>query len=601
MTAPYTVNTTVNLHPVVIPANSSMLTVMMLVDSKSNFSDSLLQFLPTRSAFEYYYNDEYTEYSETLLQAQSVVNFGYNVLAYNVRKCAYPETLRIYKDSSGEYQGSWFDQELDVKPISTTLHSDQHLAVKFKLADLSAGRYVLFEHLINNKMANCYVGDYTTGQVGDVSNVHQPLIPSVNYANKAAHEFVYDAEHHEESLQELISILSTEESYTCAYTSDGYMHIMFPYEFRVPEFSDEDWEKGDPRRVKVEYDEVFLYQYINNVKFKSKILDIYSKYNSELEDLAVEFSYQHQTYYAAIYKYQNGNTIIDSENFSSSDINQLYALINYNSKYIRLEPYSDEFPTGTFKLRQMHDPKVVTIDDYYAAFDFLKSFVDEEYNFDANIFLEPDFEATLDEKKEIQRRIADTFYNINNMCVKFCNYIGLEDQNLTCYFDKSKYLYGSNVYNTKMLILRMLIAGSRVVNLNEIVQIESDNDANLPYYVNKPRVGFEYINFQRIKTLLVNKLYYVYDMLVISCVNSQTNSANITGMFFFYDLIEMLSSYFVQHFGYDPELYIRSYSEDRTQNKAQVSIGYRVSDLSEVKTIDLLLDLYGSQDQISNS
>jgi len=585
----YTVNTKVNLHPVVITSDPNMLTVLTLVDSKSNFSKSTLQYLPSRSLFEYYFNDRYIDYSESLAQAQQVLSYGYNVLAYNVRKCEYPETVRVYKDSEGNYKGSWFDLELDVQPINTTLHSDKHLAIKFKVSDLTSGRYALFEHLINGKAANCYVGTKANGQ---------PLISSINYAYGADKEFVYDENNPEASVQTLMRILSQEESYVCAYTSDGYMHIMYPYEFVVPE--EEPGLESDPRRIPMQYDEVFLAQYCNNVQYKEKILNIYSKYNSDLEDLAVEFSYQSQTYYAAVYKYQNGNTIAVTENFSDVSLSQLYSLINYKSRYIRVEPYTDEFPIGTFKLRQLHDQKKITLDDYLTAFDFLKEYVDEEYDFNANIVLEPDLGLNKEDALKIQQRMNNTFYNINNMCIKFCNYIGLQDNNLTCYFDNSQYLYRTDRLNTKMLILKMLVAGSKNVSLNDIVQTEQDPDYdNLPYFVNKPRVGFEYINFQRIKTLLKNKLYYVYDMLVISCVNSQTNSSDSTkNMMYFYDLIETLTYYFSRRFGYDPELFIRSYREDRSQNKAQVSIGYTVSDLSEVKTIDLLLDLYGSADQI---
>lgn len=588
----YTVNTKINLHPVLPVAEANMLTVLTFVDSKSNYSTSQLQYVPDRRTFETYFNDHYVNYSQSLRQAQTVLGYDYNILAYNVRKCKHPETVRIFQDSSGDFQSYWFDPELDIKPIHTVLHGTEHLAVKFRPDELIEGHYLLLEHTINGVAANCYIGTYETADNGK-----HPLISSLNYANNAAMEYVYDPEDPQGSIETLIRKLSTEESYSCAYTSDGYMHIMYPYAFNTGNFN----EDSDERRVVAVDDPVFLAQYLSNTSYNSRIMDIYSKYNSELEDLAVEFSYQTQTYYAAVYRYQNGNNIIDAENFSASDIDSLYSKINFLSKYVRIDPKSTVFPLGTFRLRQMHEGETVTLDDYLDAIDSLKEYVDEEYDFNANIILEPDLGLSKEDALKIQTHISNTFYDINNMCVKFFNYLGQVDNNLTCYFDNSLFLYRTDIVNTKMLILKMLISGSRTIHLNDIVRIQDNNEGELPYFVNVPRIGFEYVLFQRIKTLLWNRLYYVYDMLVVSCVNSQSNSSPaVKNRFYFYDLIEMLTTYFTKHFGYDPDMYIKSYDEDLSQNKAHVVVAYNTSDLSEVKTIDLLLDLYGSAEQMEN-
>lgn len=570
----YKVNTTVNIHKAPQENTGNMLTVLTFVDSKSNLSKSGFSYISSLSEFERVFADKYTEYSDTLKQAVRTLCFGYNILTYNVRKCQHVESTRI-SVSGTNFVSRWFDTELPVEQFLTTLHSNKNLAVKFKLSDFTEGKYLLLEHTINGKASNLYVGAFKDGA---------PIISSINYSNvPAPHEFTPTG-NTEQDILKLKDILTKQEDYLMSYTNDGYVHLMFPYEFDT-------LGAGSVNRVSLEYDDAFMYNYINNVLDHQKIMDIVSTYNSDIEDLAVDFHVdKNNVYYIDVYKYQNENTIIATENYFGTDFDELIQAVNGNSQYVRLTVYRKIFPVGKFRLQQLHAIDETPINYEEKILEVKQLMSDDEY-LNTNIILEPDLQVDHITHIKIQNAINNVFDDPRNMCIKLFTYYGTSDDILSCYVDDSEFLYDGVFYNTKMLLLKQLVLGQSLIKANEIYLIEK-RTKDEPFYVNSPKVGFKYVTFDAIKTIFNKKYYNIYDMLVISCVNSQVNTSPAEkNRFYFYNLTELLNSYFSKNFGYSPDLYLAKYSQQ--DNTVLVQINYTVKDINEITSIDLLLDLHG--------
>lgn len=550
-----------------------LLTVFIQVESESNYLPQYkLKSISTEDEFYTYFADKKSEYDKSLLTALRLVKSGYKLIVSNIKSSNHKVTARIFND--GHYR--YLDDTKEIGLIKAKVNGTKNLAVRINIDEFNnVGDYILLEHEIPNSSGH-YVSSNVLIYVGTV-----PPINSINYKSSSVYSINPEFSK-EEKLEKIYNYLTTKESYHVDI-SDGDLRIAYPYEFTSTYNS-----KG----VTIEYDKSFECTYLNSIEDEDKCFDILSKYNTNLNEITLEYVYEYNKHVFYINKLYNDKDVAYSEKFEDSNLLFAVNRLNDLSKLISIKMHTDKLIEGKYFLVNYDKNEYSTSRlDYLNSYESIYNEKNDSYhNFCCNFIYESDKFFDL----ELQMAMNLAFGDLDTPMIKLINYVDesviLVGEMITCFTD-NHYKMDEEEYTSKELFLKLLIENKLNSESNEI-QLIDDFDENYPDYVNKFSPEILGTSICEIKTNFNSNIFNVFDMLVISTFDNLANTENdpLKTKYSLYDIIDRINDYFNENLGYNPDVKLVTF-EYVTNNKIEVSLEYYVKTFSSIQEINLVLNI----------
>jgi len=566
------INTLVN-NNYISNAVDKILTVFIQVESESNFLPQYkLKSINTEEEFYKYFADSKSNYDQSLLTALRLIKNGYNLIVSNVKKSSHKLTARVFND--GHYR--YLDDKKDIGVIKARIQGSKNLAVRVNIDNfINNGDYILLEHEIPNSSGRKIASNVII-YLGKI-----PPVNSINY--KSTSNYGLDPSlSKEEKLKKIQSYLTTKESYH-VNIDDGELRIAYPYEFvSIYNF------KG----ATIDYDESFECTYLNSIEDDEKCFDIISKYNSNLDEISLEYKYEYNKHVFYVNKLYNEKDISYSERFDDSDLNSAINKLNDLSELVNLNVYSDKLVEGIYYLRNLDKKNYSTTeDDYISSYEKVYNERSGNYhNFCCNFIYESD--KFFSKRSQLAMNLA--FSELDTPMIRLVNFIDeslfLLGDMVTCFTD-NYYKVEEGIYSSKELFLKLLIENKLSNESNEIKLIGEFN-SDSPDYVNKFTPEVLGVNICEIKTIFNSNIFNLFDTLIISVFDNLANTESdpLKTKYSLYDIIDRMNDYFNENLGYNPDIKLLTF-EYVTDNKIEVSLEYYVKTFKSIQEINLVLNI----------
>ena len=607
----YTINTFVN-NLTQVGLFDDIYTIIILVHSKSNYIPKGMPVAITDTEnLALYFPDCMDKDNEELQLINNLVGQGYRVIAINISETTNKETLLVTQKSLNDnenYENYWYDANLNLGYLGTTLHDKENLAVKIDLKGIrynsNSDFYFLLEHKINGLLYPVLI--YNKNIPADLQ-AYYSLAHSHDMDIDLDWELLPDGTHGvltDESAEQLAAIMMnalSQEQYTCVYDSDEKC-ILAAFSYPFVDFTTLsniiiDWAPT--------FNDIYL---LTAIPTRNYVLGIESVYNSDIADIEVDIYQKRNTYYVDVIKTYADSVCNTIESYEGLDVTELVNRINDLSDHIVLTNYrTNSLPLGKFFLKQQATPATLTLQNYYDSLESLRNLIYEEdlaYYF--NLFYEPDVRNLIEDSQEklveqlkiqnLIKNIFDTTELANLPIIKILSYLGEEVPNYeigTQYYSycvDSYFQYNNEKVSGKALFLMLLTSNLLETTLGQELVLIKDLPEELPFYVNNVQQNYRNFNTFPMKVVYGEHIFDIKDILMIACMNMLLYSAlGDISPTVVRDQLNAIEQYYLKYFNYLPSINIAKYKQDG--NILKLSVEYSTDNLQEINTVDLVLNL----------
>lgn len=553
-------------------------TVLILVDSKSNLVPAMTPVqIDNLTQFQYYFSDDISNYSFSLMTAYRLLSAGYTLLAINVRSCASQLAARITKDRKLTYFP--VGDELAALPHETVDNED--LAIRIDITSITNNSYFLLQQTIKPVEGDAVVVPYICNTL--IYTTAFPPIYGANYSRSIKLD-LSELDNEKKICEYLKKMLMYNNSFFVSIAQDySYIQIASRYKFD---------SIGVFRNMSVVYDPGFEQEFLSRILKKDRLLDLYSTYNSEIADLDVIISRDTSGYTLQVRKFA-GDTVHTSESFTSATAAGIAALVNEKSLFLRMNLFGSYLPLGSFKLlRNEAENATVTDSDYEAAIDVIHSWKEDAANnfftdLSVNIVYEPDVYSI-----RSQALLNNIFDSANSPIIKVMNYLGLGDEEknpMSCYFDCAVYTLSDNTVRTsKEIYLEGLMDFSLGEIRSDILSRIELRKQQYPTFVNQIKLTPTGYSVDRITCFYNSKRFDLIELLPISLINKVIRGNGYSTELDMISAKNQVNDYMTQRLGYPYELDLMYYLN--YEGIIAVGFSYEAAGREDIDTIELMLN-----------
>lgn len=230
----------------------------------------------------------------------------------------------------------------------------------------------------------------------------------------------------------------------------------------------------------------------------------HTKFSTLLDNVSITIEQYNVRYYIEIVLYDNNGSIVDTETYDGTNVDELIETVNFYSSYVYIDEYSEQLPIGLFWFKNYEESEIITESDYT---DRLFEITEETIKTNRIDIIYNRFDND---------NIDNYFIELTNSCNTRCNYFTFYNKlhnigNNETVFNESWFTINNTDYDIMTVLL---------YNLLTVGGVEFDIPYNLINYSERYMENEEIVN----NIVDVQDNYYYYSMLNPLC----TMNGNLT-------------------------------------------------------------------------